>query len=89
MNFSDFAQECKGFSHKIYFCPSNDKQPLVKCLGENMQTIGIVGGEKGLSPLEEEILLNQGFLKISLGPYVQRAVTAAVCGGFYLIKNMC
>ena len=42
------------------------------------RVIVVAGGEKGLASAEEQALLDSGYQPASLGPFVLRAVTAAV-----------
>lgn len=46
--------------------------------GTETPVVVVCGGEKGLSPEEEETLRRAGFSEQRLGPHVLRAVTAAV-----------
>ncbi len=49
--------------------------------------LGIVGGEKGFSAREEQILSDAGFNSQSLGDQVLRAYTAAIVGAYALCSS--
>ena len=52
--------------------------------------LSVIGGEKGLSSVELDKLISSGFVPASVGPYVLKAMTAAVsCAGIqsYLINR--
>ncbi len=70
----------KNFSLKFLASPQGElswKELLEKIKTQPKEILLLSGPEGGLSPEEEKKLLEEGFIKISLSPYVLRAETAS------------
>lgn len=69
-------------SSRFFLTPSGPKT-LLEALDRNSSPMStkivlMIGGEQGLSPLEEDQLVLAGFLGVRLGHHILRAVTAAI-----------
>lgn len=71
--------EARGLGAKIVLAAHTERSLTTLATETAHQAVIVIaGGEKGLAPEEERALEGAGYLAATLGPYVLRAVTAAV-----------
>lgn len=71
----------EGFDYK-FICTVNEKEQSLKkvlpTISKDSKILFVVGPEGGFEPKEEEVLMNQGFVPVSLGKSILRTETAGL-----------
>lgn len=65
-------------AHRFVLDPHSNQYLSQAAQNPQKDIFAIIGGEKGFSPNEEQILQAQEFLAVSLGPLILRAYTASI-----------
>jgi 16S rRNA (uracil1498-N3)-methyltransferase len=78
-----FGTDCDRY----VLCPDSETSLSTAELRSD-KILAVLGGEMGLSAGELNVLIEQGYLPVSLGPHILRAVTAAVAAAAVLAAKL-